>query len=66
MPQTSPYVRYSLLSMAVLAAVAGGAVAYIASSFTIRTIGLILLLISVYLGVLLEEGLRHLKLEREE
>jgi len=49
-PQKNPYVRYGLLSMAVLAVVAGGAIAFTASSFTSRTIGLILLPIGIFLG----------------
>ena len=49
-PQKNPYVRYGLLAMAVLAVVGGGMIALIVSSFTIQTIGLILLLIGVSLG----------------
>jgi hypothetical protein len=44
------YARYGLLSMAVLAVLAGGAIAFMASSFTIRSIGLALLLVGVSVG----------------
>jgi hypothetical protein len=48
-PQKNP-LQYGLLSMAVLAAIGGGVIAFTASSFTIQTIGLILLPIGVSLG----------------
>jgi len=46
----NPYARYGLLSMAVLAVLAGGSIAFMASSFTIRSIGLALMLVGVSLG----------------
>jgi uncharacterized membrane protein len=36
--------------MAILAIVSGGAIAYVTSSFTIRSVGMILLIFGVYLG----------------
>jgi hypothetical protein len=47
-PQKNP-LQYGLLSMAVLAAIGGGVIAFTASSFT-QTIGLIVLPIGVSLG----------------
>ncbi len=49
-PQKNLYLRYSLLWMAVLAVVAGGVIAFTASSLTIRLIGLMLLLAGVSLS----------------
>jgi len=48
--QNNPVVRNGLLSLAALAVIGGGAIAYISSSFTIRTSGMLLLLIGVALG----------------
>lgn len=44
------YTRFGLLTVAILAVIAGGVVAFMDSRFTIRTSGLILLLIGVSLG----------------
>ena len=48
--QNNTLVRYGLLSLAALAVIGGGTIAYTASSFTIQTIGMALLVVGVALG----------------